>query len=429
MAREQQGQLYENTQKRGTTFGLRFRLPDGRRVYEKLGADYGPDPIDRREAEARAERVMAQVALSLYRTKAERIRDREERETGRRTAPLFGPFAEEWYQRRCDLGGRTGEGLSESGRGDLRNILDQHLLPWFAGLPMDEIDVEEVERYAAAKRREGRIGATYLNKTLATLSGIFKSAVRYGRVPSNPAEDVRVAAPRFRRSYLDRAEAITALLDAATAKDREGRVPPFRRALLALLVYAGPRIDEALSLRWRDVDLACGTVRLPGRKTENAERTVDLLPVLRDELAAYAAGRRDRRPSGFVFTSSTGRKLGDDNVRNRVVAPAVEKASAALEESGRPPLPDRVTPHSLRCTFASLLYAMGESPPYVMAQMGHSTPHLALAVYARVMDRRDGEPERLKALVNGEPMPALEGTSAGQKAAERHAAGGAAARR
>jgi hypothetical protein len=37
-----------------------------------------------------------------------------------------------------------------------------------------------------------------------------------------------------------------------------------------------------------------------------------------------------------------------------------------------------------------------------MAQMGHTTANLTLAVYARQMDRRDGEPERLRALVNGE---------------------------
>jgi len=36
-----------------------------------------------------------------------------------------------------------------------------------------------------------------------------------------------------------------------------------------------------------------------------------------------------------------------------------------------------------------------------MAQMGHTSPNLALAVYAQRMDRRDGEPERLKALVKG----------------------------
>ena len=65
------------------------------------------------------------------------------------------------------------------------------------------------------------------------------------------------------------------------------------------------------------------------------------------------------------------------------------------------PPPEGLTPHSLRRTFASLLFAIGETPPYVMAQMGHTTPNLTLAIYARQMDRRDGEPERLKALVAG----------------------------
>jgi hypothetical protein len=51
---------------------------------------------------------------------------------------------------------------------------------------------------------------------------------------------------------------------------------------------------------------------------------------------------------------------------------------------------------------ALLLFAIGETPPYVMAQMGHTTANLTLAIYARQMDRRDGEPERLRALVNGD---------------------------
>ena len=55
------------------------------------------------------------------------------------------------------------------------------------------------------------------------------------------------------------------------------------------------------------------------------------------------------------------------------------------------PLPDKLTTHSLRRTFASLLYAVGEGPSYVMAQMGHTRPNPALAIYARAMDRRDGE--------------------------------------
>ncbi|MFL5862976.1 MAG: hypothetical protein ACJ780_19745 [Solirubrobacteraceae bacterium] len=53
-----------------------------------------------------------------------------------------------------------------------------------------------------------------------------------------------------------------------------------------------------------------------------------------------------------------------------------------------------------------------------MAQMGHTSPQLALAIYAREMDRRDGEPERLRTLVGG-TYRALMGTeAAGPAAAE-----------
>jgi hypothetical protein len=50
-----------------------------------------------------------------------------------------------------------------------------------------------------------------------------------------------------------------------------------------------------------------------------------------------------------------------------------------------------------------------------MAQMGHATPNLTLAIYARQMDRRDGEPERLKALVEGRDWAPM-GTSPAEKA-------------
>ena len=143
------------------------------------------------------------------------------------------------------------QGPADSGRADLRNILDQHLLPWFGGFRLDEINVEEVDAYAAAKRREGRIGPTYLNKTLATLRAILRDAVRYGRIPRNPADDVRVASARFNGSYLDSAMHIEAVLDAAGEFDRRGRLRQGHgRALLATLTFAGLRIDEALSLLW-----------------------------------------------------------------------------------------------------------------------------------------------------------------------------------
>jgi integrase len=79
----------------------------------------------------------------------------------------------------------------------------------------------------------------------------------------------------------------------------------------------------------------------------------------------------------------------------------VARASANLEGEGMAPLPDGLTPHSLRRTVASVLYALGEPSPVVMADMGHTDPALALRIYAQAMRRDEGEASTLKALVEG----------------------------
>jgi integrase len=67
-----------------------------------------------------------------------------------------------------------------------------------------------------------------------------------------------------------------------------------------------------------------------------------------------------------------GRRQNPDNARDRVLAAAVNRANERLTKRGAAPLPDRLTPHSLRRTFSSLLDAIGETPPTVMAEMAHS---------------------------------------------------------
>jgi len=123
-------------------------------------------------------------------------------------------------------------------------------------------------------------------------------------------------------------------------------------------------------------------------------RTVNLLPVLAEVL-------QPMHGEVLLFSTGAGRRLSASNVRKRVLAPAVRLANRELAAAGRDVLPEGLTPHALRRTFASLLFALGENPPYVMAQLGHTSANLTLSVYARQMDRRDGEPERLRALVFG----------------------------
>jgi integrase len=394
MPRPATGQVVVDERRRSPTYGLRFRAY-GQREYVALGT--AADGWTRAKAQTELQNVLADVRRGIWRPPVVEVVQAP------RGMPSFHAFATEWFERQKIEGGRRGGGLTDAGRADLEWRLSSHLLPAFASRRLDQISVEDVDRYRLAKVREDKLGATSINKTLSTLASVLEAAVEYELIDRNPARGKRRRLPAVapRRSWLDRADHIAALLAAAGKRDknahsRRGQ----RRALLATLTFAGLRIGEALSLQWRDVNLARGTITVRAAKTDAGVRTVNVLLVLRDELGAYRA-QLDTTPDALVFGTTTGRRQGATNVRRRVLAQAVEQANRQLTKDQVEPLPEHLTPHSLRRTFASLLFAIGETPPYVMAQMGHTTPNLTLTIYARQMDRRDGESERLKALVQG----------------------------
>jgi integrase len=381
MPRPATGQVIVDKRRRSPTFGLRFRAY-GRREYVALGT--AAEGWTQAKAQMELQNILADVRRGIWRSSVAEVVQAP------REIPSFHAFASEWFERQKLEGGRRGGGLTTAGRADLEWRLSSHLLPTFAARRLHEITVEDVDRYRLAKVRQGKLGSTSINKTLTTLAAILEAAVEYELIDRNPARGRRRRLPAStpKRSWIDRADHIAAMLDGAGKLDQRARTRcGQRRALLATLTFAGLRIGEALSLRWRDLDLARGTITVRAAKTDAGLRAVNILPILRDELSDYRA-RMDTTPDTLVFRTSTGRTLGATNIRRRIVATAIEQANLLLSKQEIEPMPTDLTPHSLRRTFASLLFALGETPPYVMAQMGHTTANLTLAIYARQMDRR-----------------------------------------
>ncbi len=266
--------------------------------------------------------------------------------------PTFHAYAEQWWVRN--------EGwFADKTREDYKWRLERNLLPYFGEHALDRITFDTVEKYIAAKLDEDKpLSARSINMTLVLLSSILETAVERELIDRNPASGqrrrVRERGPR--RTQVDTADAIGALLAAAGELDgkRRGR---YRRALLATLLFAGLRVSELCGLRWRDVDLATGWLTAEDSKTDAGRRRVKLRGTLRDELAAIRP--LDADPDGYVFGTSTGGPQNPSNIRNRILAPAVDRASECLTRAGGAPLP-HLTPHSCRRTFASVLYALGE---------------------------------------------------------------------
>jgi integrase len=172
------------------------------------------------------------------------------------------------------------------------------------------------------------------------------------------------------------------------------------RALIATMMLGGLRVGELIALRWRDVDLAGGTIRVAGSKTDAGVRIVeDMTEMLREELTLHRADSEYTDPDDLVFCTGRGTPHLRGNIRRRMVGEAVERANAALTKAGRQPIVGRITNHSLRRTYASLLYEAGATPAYVMSQMGHTSSALALEVYAKKMTRSRDTGTRMDALM------------------------------
>ena len=144
-------------------------------------------------------------------------------------------------------------------------------------------------------------------------------------------------------------------------------------------------------------------------KTEAGIRDVQIQPELHDKLVAYKAGIPDLQQGSFVFARSTGRPEERNNVRQRVLLRAVELANKRLaDEGGGTPLPENLTPHSLRRTFASWLIAEGEDVAFVMHQLGHRSPDMTLGLYAKALRSKRRRPHARRTESSTEPLLATD---------------------
>ncbi|MGH7276480.1 MAG: site-specific tyrosine recombinase/integron integrase [Candidatus Rokuibacteriota bacterium] len=215
------------------------------------------------------------------------------------------------------------------------------------------VDARTVRAHLAHLHARG-LDPSSVARKLAALRSWFRFLVRRGVLARNAAREVR--GPRLPRklvSFLPIDEA-TALVE-ARALGGKGR--PRDVAILELLYASGLRVSELAGLDLDDVDRVGKTVRVLGKGRK--ERIVPFGGQAARALEAYLGGRTEHR--GPLFTNHRGGRL-----TARAIHGIVSRGAAAAG------ITRRVSPHTLRHTFATHLLDAGADLRAIQEFLGHS---------------------------------------------------------
>jgi tyrosine recombinase XerC len=227
---------------------------------------------------------------------------------------------------------------------------------FLGGKEIETVDHLSLRRYLAELRAKNYSKRTVARK-LASLRSFFRFLFREGHIKKNPI--TAVLTPKLDKKlpvFLDTAQ-IDKLLSAPTDKNLAGLRD---RALLETLYSTGIRVSELVGLDLSDIDFISGVIKVLGKG--HKERVV---PIGEPALAAirkYADKRADEKVNDkdAVFLNKSGGRLTDRSVR-RVLDKHIKMCSMS----------EKISPHSLRHSFATHLLDRGADLRSVQELLGH----------------------------------------------------------
>ncbi|OGP33910.1 MAG: site-specific tyrosine recombinase XerD [Deltaproteobacteria bacterium GWC2_65_14] len=209
--------------------------------------------------------------------------------------------------------------------------------------------------------REGGLSARTVARQVSTIRSFFRYLVREGVLSTSPVSEAR--GPRIGRPLpktLTHTE-VERLLAAPDSRTPEGLRD---RAMLELIYASGLRASEVVTLRQEHVDPRAGFLRITGKGGK--ERVVPVaLPALETLQLYLERGRpaflKGRGATNALFLSRRGRPITRQTLWNRI--------GRWAREAG---VRGRISPHSLRHSFAGHLLAGGADLRAVQAMLGHA---------------------------------------------------------
>lgn len=294
----------------------------------------------------------------------------------------FAVFIDEWFTEHYQNRIRNTTAVSR------RYLIEKHLFQnnHLQNKVISQITTEDLDAFYNGKLAMG-YSASYVRQIHQIINKAFNQAVRWKKLSVNPAAEADPPSiPKTEMPIWSVAHIQTFL----TACKKE---PHYMTFLLA--IYTGMRKGEILGLRWTDIDLVEGIIRvnkslsyipkegyqLGSLKTNKAKRQIPIPKFLINELVTHKRNQNNWKrfvgesfiDQDLVICTSDG-SMADPRNLTRVMKRIIDSVDVP-----------RIRFHDLRHTHASILISEGVDVVKISARLGHANPKITFEYYAHLL--------------------------------------------
>ncbi|UCD15975.1 MAG: site-specific tyrosine recombinase XerD [Candidatus Omnitrophota bacterium] len=220
-----------------------------------------------------------------------------------------------------------------------------------------------------------RVSAGSISRILSTIKNFHRFLLREKVSSSDPCELIEAPKIEKKLPHFLTCQEVSGILKASNLKSRQGIRD---RAILELMYATGLRVSELATLKVGDINLEVGFVKCKGKGSK--ERIVPVGGVAQQSLKKYLSQARDKflkgKASLYLFVGQGGRRLSRQSIW-KIIKRVVKKAE----------IKKKVSPHTLRHSFATHLLERGADLRSVQEMLGHASI-TTTQIYTHINQRR-----------------------------------------
>lgn len=279
----------------------------------------------------------------------------------------------------------------------LETTCKHQVFPFIGYLQIHSITPADIQNLVNKLIDKGYSYST-IKKAYNAIDSCFSFAYDRNEVQKNPC--VRISLPTNEKKDISdiiffNDNEITAIEQSALFKYKNGNYKYSNGWYIVFLLYTGLRIGELLALKWENVDLINNCIRVSGNLKQVKSRSSEglkyivieqspktksgnrIIPLANKAIEALTYLQEHKYSEKYVVASKNGKSISARNI-DRTFRQILETAKISK----------KCGVHSLRHTFASMLFKKGVDPKTVSEILGHSDVSITYNIYIHIIQEQ-----------------------------------------